>query len=82
MTVTQPLHDLAIPTGSPAVAATVWLEGFSCIHCARGWAHCHSALVVHATGESECTAHDCHLDLEAHGELVACEELDPPCKCL
>ncbi|HEX3732882.1 MAG TPA: hypothetical protein VHU91_08185 [Mycobacteriales bacterium] len=83
MTITQSLHgELSIPVGSPAVTATVWLEGFSCAECRRSWVHCHSALVVHATGESECTDHACGLDAEAHGELVACEELVPPCTCL
>lgn len=55
----------------------------TCPDCASRRGHCHGTLVLHATGDVECTDRDCADPVPARHELAAgCGEIAPPCGCV
>lgn len=55
----------------------------TCPACASELDHCHGTLVLHISGDVECTDRDCaELVRSRHGVVVVCTEVAPPCGCV
>lgn len=54
----------------------------NCVGCADDLDHCHGTLIIHTTGLTECTGHECvDLELIRHTLIVDCESVLAGCLC-
>lgn len=56
--------------------------GMECGNCLSGLDHCHGTLVVHETGDVECTEVCAGVDEARHRLSVTCADLHGGCSCL
>lgn len=52
-----------------------------CPECDTDVLHCHGVVIVHVTGEVECTEVGCTGRLDVHAWLVPCDEVEGGCRC-